>query len=84
MNYFSFTFYRIDQLSKNIYPKSDRYKTAREELGIDRISSQDSHYKAHRLKSSLISHTCILAQAYTLDIKIVQDQASAFYLKSLN
>lgn len=83
MIYFSFTFYQTDQLS-NIHPKSDRYETAREEIRVDRISSQDSHYKARGLRSSLISHTCTLTQAYVLDIKIVQDQASAFYLKSLN
>lgn len=83
MIYFSFTFYQTHQLS-NIHPKSDRYETSREERGGDCISSQDSHDKARGLRSSLISHICTLTQAYVLDIKIVQDQASAFYLKSLN
>lgn len=53
-------------------------------MGIDYINSQDSHYKEHWLKFSLTFHNCTLTQTYILDIKIVQDQASAFYFKSLN
>lgn len=42
-------------------------------------------YELTRLTQiSLVFHTCTPTQAYTLDIKIVQDQASAFYFKSLN
>lgn len=44
-------------------------------------------HKTHTIKytdSDLLFRTCTPTQAYILDIKIVQDQASAFYLKSLN
>lgn len=64
-------------IHRQLHSKTYKHETEREELGTNCIT-----HKSHSIKytdSDFLFHTSTLTQAYTLDIKIVQDQATAFY-----